>query len=55
MFQKAHELYNKLLNIFKTFHKKLIEDQNMSGNLSINLYLDDLPPMYALECDEEVK
>ena len=55
MFEKDHELYNKLLNIFKTFHKKWIEDQNMSEKLSINLYLDDLPPMYALECDEEVK
>ena len=55
MFEKAHELYNKLLNIFKTFHKKWIEEQKMSEKLSINLYLDDLPPMYALECDEEVK
>ena len=30
-------------------------DRNLSENLSIELYLDDLPSMSPLEGDEEVK
>ena len=68
MLNTALEFYNKLLNIYKTqyykltkAHKKRIKIQNVPENLPIDLdlYLDedegDLPPMPALESDEEVK
>ena len=62
----AHELYDKLLNIGKSqyyklrrAHKKRIKVQSMPENLPIGLYLaedvNDLPPMFALEGEEEVK
>ena len=62
----AHELYDKLLNIgksqyykLKRAHKKRIKVQSMPENLPIGLYLgediNDLPPMLALEGEEEVK
>ena len=60
----ALESYNKHLNIYKTQYdkptkaqKKRINVRNVHENLPINLYLDedDLPPMPALEGDEEVK
>ena len=62
----AHELYSKLLNIYKTQydklkrpHNKKIEVQDMPENLVIDLYLDGdedaLPPMPALEDDEDVQ
>ena len=55
MFKKAEKLYHKLQNLFKTASKKWTETQNVSENLSIELYLDDLPSMPPLEGDEEVK
>ena len=55
MFKKAAELYNKVKYIFEKVDKKWIETQNVSENLSIDLYLDDLPPMPPLAGDEEVK
>ena len=62
----AHELYDKLLNIgksqyykLKRAHKKRIKVQSMPENLPIGLCLgqdvNDLPPMLALEGEEEVK
>ena len=62
----AHELFDKLLNIGKSqyyklrrAHKKRIKVQSMPENLPIGLYLaedvNDLPPMFALEGEEEVK
>ena len=62
----AHELYDKLLNIgksqyykLKRAYKKRIKVQSMPENLPIGLYLredvNDLPPMLALEGEEEVK
>ena len=62
----AHELYDKLLNIgksqyykLKRAHKKRTKVQSMPENLPIGLYLgediNDLPPMLALEGEEEVK
>ena len=64
MLNAAHELYDKLLNIYGTqcdkltkAHKKRIKVQYMPENLPIDLHLDedDLPPMFALEGEEEVK
>ena len=66
MIAKASELYDKLLSICKTQYDKLtevqkkrIKVQNIPQNLPIDLYLDededDLPPIPALEGDEEVK
>ena len=62
----AHELYDELLNIgksqyykLKRAYKKRIKVQTMPENLPIGLYLredvNDLPPMLALEGEEEVK
>ena len=69
MFNTALELYNQLLNIYKTQNdqltkaqKKRIKVQNVPiglylENLSTDLYLDenDLPPMPALKGDENVE
>ena len=64
MLDTALELYNQLLNIYKTQYykltkaqKKRIKVRNVAENLPIELYLDedDLPPIPALEDDEEVK
>ena len=64
MLDTAHELYNKLLNIYKIqcgkltkAKKRRIKVQNMPENLPIDLYLDEdnLSPMPPLEDDEEVK
>ena len=62
----ALELHNKLLNIYKSQYDKLtkarkkrIKVQNLPENLSIDLHLDgnegDLPPIHALEGDEDSK
>ena len=60
----ALELYNNLLNIYKTQYDKLtkakkkrIKIQNLRENVSIDLYLDEdyLLPMAVLEGDVEVK
>ena len=62
----ASELYDKLLNIYKTEHDKLtkaqkkrINVQNIPENLPCDLYLDededDLPSMPPLKDDEKVK
>ena len=64
MFAKAFELYDKLLNIYKTQYdkltkaqKKIIKVKNIPKNLTIDLYLhghdDDLPQIPQLEGDEE--
>ena len=62
MFDTAHELYNKLLSIYKTQYdkptkaqRKKIKVQNVPVNIPINLYLDedDLLTMPPLEGDEE--
>ena len=64
MVTRAHELYDKLLNIYKTQYDKLtkaqrkrIKAQNVPENLPIDLYIDedDLPAMPALEGNDEVK
>ena len=66
MLNTTLELYNKLLNIYKTQNdklkkaqKKMIKVQNAPENLPIDLYLDesegDLPPMPALEGTEDKK
>ena len=69
VFNTALELYNQLLNIYKTQNdqltkaqKKRIKVQNVPiglylENLSTDLYLDedDLPPMPALKGDENVE
>ena len=64
MVTRAHELYDKLLNIYKTQYDKLtkaqrkrIKVQNVPENLPIDLYIDedDLPAMPALEGNDEVK
>ena len=64
MVARAHELYDKLLNIYKTQYDKLtkaqrkrIKAQNVPENLPIDLYIDedDLPAMPALEGNDEVK
>ena len=64
MLNTALELYNKLLNIYKTQYDKLakaqkkrMKVQNVPFNLPVDLYLDedDLPPMPALECDKDIK
>ena len=48
MLNTAYELYEKLLNIYKTqydkltkAHKKRLKVQNMPENLPIDLYLDE--------------
>ena len=55
MFDKALELYNKLLNIYKTQYDKLTKAKKK--RIKVDLYLDEdnLPPITALEGDEEVK
>ena len=64
MLNTALELYNKLLNIYKTQYDKLakaqkkrMKVQNVPCNLPVDLYLDedDLPAMPALECDKDIK
>ena len=62
----ALELHNKILNIYKSQYDKLtkarkkrIKVQNLPENLSIDLHLDEnegnLPPIHALEGDEDSK
>ena len=55
MFDTALELYNKLLNIYKTQYDKLTKAKKK--RIKVDLYLDEdnLPPITALEGDEEVK
>ena len=55
MFDTALELYNKLLNIYKTQYDKPTKAKKK--RIKIDLYLDEdnLPPITALEGDEEVK
>ena len=60
MFKKSHILHNKIINIYKNQCNILTEDQkksmkvqDMTQNLTIDLHLDDLPPMPPLEGEEE--
>ena len=64
MLTAAHELYDKVLIIYKTqydklkqAHQKNIKVQDMPDNLSIDLYLDEdhLPPIPTLESNKWVK
>ena len=64
MLNIAHELHDKLLNIYKTQydkikkpHKKRIKVQDIPENVPIDIYLDedkyDLAPILTLEGNEE--
>ena len=64
MLNTARELYDKLLKIYKTqydkitkAHQKMIKVQCIPENIPTDIYLHedkyDLPPMLALEGDEE--
>ena len=56
MFETALELYNKLVNIYKTQYDKLTESNlNVPEKLPIELYLDELLLVPPLEDDEELK
>ena len=66
MLDTALELYNKILNVYKTQYYKLTKAQkkrkkvrNMPKNLSINIYFDedeeDLSPIPLIKGNEEVK
>ena len=56
MFETALELYNKLVNIYKTQYDKLTKSNlNVPEKLPIELYLDELLLVQPLEDDEELK
>ena len=61
MINKASKLYNELLNIYTTQYDKVSEDskkrvniQNIPEMLILDFDRDGLPPMPAIEGDEEV-
>ena len=64
MLDTALELFNNLLNTYKTQYDKLakaqkkrIKVQNVSENLTVDLYSDEdnLPPIYSSEAKEKAK